>query len=99
MGESTITIRRDVLQSWLKVAGYTGTRLARELSVSKGRVSQLLNSDQEPSARLIAGLLHVTSLPFDRLFTVKERRAILRRMQQLSRKRQRRGKDQSPRMG
>ena len=90
MGESTIAIRRDVLQSWLKVSGYTGTRLARELNVSKGRVSQILHSDQEPSARLIAGLLHVTDLPFDRLFAVKAHRAMLRRMRRLAQRRQRR---------
>lgn len=89
MGDSTVTVRRDVLGSWLKVSGYTGTRLAKELNVSKGRVSQLLNSDQEPSGRLIAGLLHVTNLPFDRLFAVKERRTLMRRMRDLSRRRRR----------
>lgn len=71
MGELTISVRRDVFRSWLKVSGYTKTRLANEIKVSKGRISQLLNTDQNPSARLIAGVLHVTQLPFDRLFTVK----------------------------
>ena len=85
--EPAITIRRDVLESWLKVSGYTRSRLARDLRVSKGRISQVLNADQEPSARLIAGLLHVTHLPFDRLFTLKTRKALLRRLQQLSQQR------------
>jgi transcriptional regulator with XRE-family HTH domain len=67
----TITVRREVLRSWLTVSDCTASRMASKLNVSRGRVSQLLNSDQELSARLIAGLLHLTKLPFDRLFTVK----------------------------
>ena len=67
----TITVRREVLRSWLMVSDYTASRMANELNVSRGRISQLLNSDQELSARLIGGLLHLTKLPFDRLFSVK----------------------------
>ena len=67
----TITVRREVLRSWLTVSDCTASRMANKLNVSRGRISQLLNSDQELSARLIAGLLHLTKLPFDRLFTVK----------------------------
>lgn len=89
MRESTVIVQRDVLESWLKVSGYTKTRLAQELNVSKGRVSQILRFDaeEEPSARLIAGLLDVTKLPFDRLFTVKERRAMQRRLAQMTQRR------------
>ena len=72
MTRSTITIRRDVLRSWLTVSDCSRAQMADALSVSRGRISQLLNSDQELSARLIAGLLHLTKLPFDRLFLVKE---------------------------
>ena len=79
MHRSTIAIRRDVLRSWLMISDYTRARLADELSVSRGRVSQLLNSEQELSARLIAGLLHLTKLPFERLFTVRELKGVARR--------------------
>jgi hypothetical protein len=41
-----------------------------ELGVSKGRVSQLLTSHEEPSAHLIAKLMSLTHLPFERLFKV-----------------------------
>ena len=71
MNRSTITVRRDVLRSWLMVSDCTRTQMGEELNVSRGRISQLLNSDQELSARLIAGLLHLTKLPFDRLFVVR----------------------------
>ena len=89
VGQPAIAMKRDVLQSWLKVSGYTRARLARELNVSKGRISQLLHSEEEPSARLIAGLLHLTDLPFDRLFAVKYREAMVQHMQRLSRQRRR----------
>ena len=66
----TIVVRGDVLESWLTVSGYTRTRLASELGVSKGRISQLLTSKEEPSAHLIARLITLTRLPFDRLFKI-----------------------------
>ncbi len=66
----TVTIRTDVLESWLKVCGYTKSHLAGELGVSRGRVSQLLTTQKEPSAHLIAKLLTVTNLPFDRICRV-----------------------------
>jgi len=64
----TVVVRGDILESWLTVSDYSRSRLATELGVSKGRVSQLLNSQEEPSAHLIAKLLTLTHLPFDRLF-------------------------------
>ena len=66
----TIVVHGDVLSSWLTVSDYTQTRLAAELGVSKGRVSQLMTSREEPSAHLIAKLMVLTRLPFDRLFQV-----------------------------
>ena len=59
-----------MLQSWLQVSGATKSQLAAVLGVSKGRVSQLFHSDIEPSAHLIAKLLEVTRLPFERLFRI-----------------------------
>ena len=64
----TVVVRGDVLTSWLTVSDYTRTKLAHDLGVSKGRISQLLTSREEPSAHLIAKLLLLTRLPFDRLF-------------------------------
>ena len=64
----TVVVRGDVLTSWLTVSDLTRSRLAAELGVSKGRVSQLLTSREEPSAHLIAKLMILTNLPFDRLF-------------------------------
>jgi transcriptional regulator with XRE-family HTH domain len=66
----TVVVRGDILESWLTVSDYSRSRLATELGVSKGRVSQLLNSQEEPSAHLIAKLLTLTHLPFDRLFRI-----------------------------
>ena len=79
MVEPKITLQRDVLESWLKVSGCTRSQLARQLCISKGRISQLFHFDQEPSARLIAGLLSLTKLPFDRLFALKSAKVSLRR--------------------
>ena len=66
----TVVVRGDVLTSWLTVSNYTRSQLATELSVSKGRVSQLLTSQEEPSAHLIAKLITLTHLPFERLFKI-----------------------------
>ena len=66
----TIVVRGDVLASWLTLSDLTQSKLAHDLGVSKGRVSQLLTSMKEPSAHLIAKLLTVTRLPFDRLFKI-----------------------------
>ncbi len=68
MRRPTVVVRSDVLSSWLTVSDYTKSRLAEELGVSRGRISQLLNSREEPSAHLIAKLLLLTRIPFDRLF-------------------------------
>lgn len=66
----TVVVRGDVLVSWLTVSDYSRSQLAKELSVSRGRVSQLLTSKEEPSAHLIAKLMTITRLPFDRLFKI-----------------------------
>ncbi len=66
----TVVVRGDILVSWLTVSGYTRSKLAEELGVSRGRVSQLLTSREEPSAHLIARLITLTRLPFDRLFKI-----------------------------
>ena len=66
----TIMVQTDVLSSWLTLSACTKSQLAYELGISKGRVSQLLSSHHEPSAHLIAKLLVLTHLPFDRLFKV-----------------------------
>lgn len=66
----TVIVRNDVLTSWLTISGYSRSRLATELRVSRGRVSQLLTSFREPSAHLIAKLILLTGLPFERLFRV-----------------------------
>ena len=66
----TVVIRSDILESWLTVSDYSKARLAGELGVSKGRISQLLTSREEPSAHLIAKLMTLTYLPFDRLFMI-----------------------------
>ncbi len=66
----TVVVRGDVLASWLKVSNSTQSQLADALNISRGRVSQLLTSREEPSAHLIAKLIVLTQLPFERLFKV-----------------------------
>lgn len=80
MRQPSVVVRGDVLSSWLTVSDYTRSRLAAELGVSRGRISQLLTSREEPSAHLIAKLLLLTHLPFQRLFLItgEERRGQLR---------------------
>ena len=69
----TVVIRGEVLTSWLTITNCTRSQLAGKLEVSKGRISQLLTSEKEPSAHLIAKLLTLTELPFDRLFKIIHR--------------------------
>ena len=71
----TVVVRGEVLASWLTVSGYTRARLAEALKVSRGRVSQLMTSKEEPSAHLIAKLVTMTRLPFDRLFKIVREQA------------------------
>ena len=66
----TVVVRGDVLESWLTVSDCSRSQLAAELGVSRGRVSQLLTSREEPSAHLVAKLITLTQLPFDRLFRI-----------------------------
>ena len=66
----TVVVRGEILTSWLTISEYSKSRLATELGVSKGRVSQLLTSNEEPSAHLIAKLMSLTHLPFERLFKI-----------------------------
>ena len=66
----SVVVRDDVLQSWLTVSDCSKSRLAAELGVSKGRVSQLLTSREVPSSHLVAKLITLTQLPFDRLFKI-----------------------------
>jgi len=73
----TVIVRSDVLSSWIMVSGYTKSRLAEGLEISKGRVSQLLCSSEEPSARLMAKLMILTGLPFERLFKVVQHQSQL----------------------
>ena len=68
----TVTVRREILDAWLHVSGCTKAQLSRHLGITKGRVSQLLHGDTEPSAHLIAKLLVLTRLPFERLFEVRK---------------------------
>lgn len=90
MANPSLGLRRDVLDAWLRISGYTQADLARALDVSGGRISQLLHSSkEEPSPRLIAALLRVTSLPFDRLFNLQPGGKLLeKRMRQLAKRRQ-----------
>ena len=68
----TIIVREDILRSWLKISDCSQSQLASSLGVSRGRVSQLFTTGIEPSAHLMAKLLVLTHLPFDRLFEVLE---------------------------
>ena len=72
----TVLIEREILQAWLRVNGWSKSQLAHALNVSKGRVSQLFSASSavEPSAHLIAKLLEVTGMPFDRLFRIAHKR-------------------------
>ena len=76
----TVLVKSDVLRSWLLVTGWTQSQLANALDVSKGRVSQLIGaSGIDPSAHLIAKLMKVTGMPFERLFRIGSERPSRRR--------------------
>ena len=76
----TVLVRSDVLRSWLLVTGWTQSQLANALDISKGRVSQLIGAAEiDPSAHLIAKLMKVTGLPFERLFRIGSERPSRRR--------------------
>ncbi|MCM8794299.1 MAG: helix-turn-helix domain-containing protein [Candidatus Omnitrophica bacterium] len=70
MKHPTIVVNAQKLLEWLEGAGFSKSQLAALLHVSRGRVSQLLTSKEEPSAHLIAKLLLTTRLPFEQLFQI-----------------------------
>lgn len=70
MKRPDICLRTDILDAWLRVSNRTKAELARQLGVTKGRVSQLFASPTGASTHLVAKLLLVTGLPFDRLFLI-----------------------------
>ena len=66
----TVIVEGNVLKSWMTLSDCKRMQLAKDLGVSSGRISQLLNSTEEPSAHLMAKLLDRTNLPFTRLFRI-----------------------------
>ena len=66
----TIVVRGNVLLSWMTLSQCTRTQFAKDLKISTARISQLLNSTEEPSAHLMAKLLNHTHLPFTQLFKI-----------------------------
>ena len=78
----TVVVRNEVMRSWLTLSDCKRSRLAQELGVSRGRVSQLLSSEQEPSAHLMAKLLLLTQLPYDRLFKIVRDEASLQQQRE-----------------
>ena len=73
----TVVVRDKVLESWLTLSEHTRSQLAGDLHVSKGRITQLMTSHEEPSAHLIAKLMLLTNLPFERLFKIVHSRSSL----------------------
>jgi len=66
-----IHVRPDKIQQFLRVKKISQNQLAKKIGVTKGYMSKIVKGKYiKPGNRVIAGLLHLTKLPFEELFVV-----------------------------
>ena len=66
-----VHVRPDKIQQFLRVKKISQNQLAKKIGVTKGYMSKIVKGKYiKPGNRVIAGLLHLTKLPFEELFVV-----------------------------
>ena len=66
-----VNVRPDKIQQFLRAKNISQNQLAKKIGVTKGYMSKIVKGKYiKPGNRVIAGLLHLTKLPFEELFVV-----------------------------
>jgi transcriptional regulator with XRE-family HTH domain len=66
-----VHVRHDKIQQFLRAMNISQNQLAKKIGVTKGYMSKIVKGKYiKPGNRVIAGLLHLTKLPFEELFVV-----------------------------
>jgi len=66
-----IQICTQVLKKYLSTKKISQNQLAKKIGVTKGYMSKIVKGKYiKPGNRVIAGLLHLTKLPFEELFVI-----------------------------
>ena len=66
-----VHVRPDKIQQFLRAKNISQNQLAKKIGVTKGYMSKIVKGKYiKPGNRVIAGLLHLTKLPFEELFVV-----------------------------
>ena len=66
-----VHVRPDKIQQFLRAKNTSQNQLAKKIGVTKGYMSKIVKGKYiKPGNRVIAGLLHLTKLPFEELFVI-----------------------------
>jgi len=66
-----VHVRPDKIQQFLRAKNISQNQLAKKIGVTKGYMSKIIHGKNiKPGNHVIAGLLHLTKLPFEELFVV-----------------------------
>lgn len=66
-----VHVRHDKIQQFLRAMNISQNQLAKKIGVTKGCMSKIVKGKYiKPGNRVIAGLLHLTKLPFEELFVI-----------------------------
>ena len=66
-----VHVRPDKIQQFLRAKKISQNQLAKKIGVTKGYMSKIVKGKYiKPGNRVIAGLLHLTKIPFEELFVI-----------------------------
>ena len=66
-----VHVRPDKILQFIRAKKISQNQLAKKIGVTKGYMSKIVKGKYiKPGNRVIAGLLHLTKLPFEELFVV-----------------------------
>jgi transcriptional regulator with XRE-family HTH domain len=66
-----VNVRPDKIQQFLRAKNISQNQLAKKIGVTKGYMSKIVKGKYiKPGNRVIAGLLHLTKIPFEELFVI-----------------------------
>jgi transcriptional regulator with XRE-family HTH domain len=66
-----VHVRSDKIKQFLRAKKISQNQLAKKIGVTRSYICRIVKGDYiKPGNRVIAGLLHLTKLPFEELFVV-----------------------------
>ena len=66
-----VHVRPDNIQQFLRAKKISQNQLAKKIGISREHLNRIVHGKcKRPNNRVIAGLLHLTNIPFEELFVV-----------------------------